>query len=358
MKTGYRGTFVISWTQTEVDGVVAGDRHDLKVGSLWVWRGDAVRVDGPSDRLRLDAADGFEQTRKHAARMVHKLVGAALAETPASELSLDTTFEDEAPLRDNCIVLSDGSQSYTGTLIEIEGSAPPLLMFMDQLPPQNSELWVVHCQRPQAPMSDDPEQKGGVICFTPGTRVWTNEGDVPVEQLTVGSLIQTKDNGMQPIEWMGSRRMTGARLFAMPWLRPVRISAGALAGSRPEEELLVSPEHRVVVGGDVARDLFNQEEVLVSAKDLVNGTSVRIDYLLHEVTYSHLLLPRHEVIWANGLETESFHPACAPLSSLNDKDRATLLTGLPDVADDPHSYGGFARRRLSQSEAAILQHAA
>lgn len=150
--------------------------------------------------------------------------------------------------------------------------------------------------------------------------------------------------------------MSGARLFAMPRLRPIRIRPGAFGIGEPDEELLVSPEHRMVVKGVTARALFNTPEVLVAARDLVNGTSVRLDTTVKEVTYVHLLLPRHEVLFANGVETESFHPANTAMSTISDQDRARLLQRLPAVADNPHSYGSYARRNLSSSEAAILMH--
>ena len=56
MGTGFRGTFVISWSQTEVNGLDAPPQQSLEVGAAWSWRGDAVRVDGPSDLMRLDDA--------------------------------------------------------------------------------------------------------------------------------------------------------------------------------------------------------------------------------------------------------------------------------------------------------------
>ncbi len=79
---------------------------------------------------------------------------------------------------------------------------------------------------------------------------------------------------------------------------------------------------------------------------------------LRQVTYVHLLFDHHEVLWANGVESESFHPASAALSTLDDKDKARLLSGYPELEFDPHTYGQFARRHLSSSEAAILNHAA
>jgi hypothetical protein len=229
-------------------------------------------------------------------------------------------------------------------------------MFVDELPPKNTSLWVVH-QSYEAPQYDPQgPDAGGVICFTPGTRIATPDGLKRIEELREGDEVQTKDNGAQEIQWIGSRRMSGARLFAMPRLRPIRLRAGALGVERPDDELVVSPEHRMLVAGPAAQALFNTDEVLVQARDLVNGRDVVVDSQLREVTYVHLLLPSHQVVWANGVETESFHPASTALSTLDDHDRARLLLGHPDFTSDPQSYGPAARRNLTTSEAAILLH--
>ncbi len=358
MKTGFKGTFVISWSQTEIDGLDAAPVQNLKVGAAWAWRGDAVRVDGPTDVLRLDQADGADKLRKRAARMVHRLVGAALdASAPVLSEDQKDTLESTA-LMDNSFVVTDGGQSYTVTLIEVGGGTQPLLMFLNEIPPRDCELWIVHHTLGATPHDSHAEGSGGVICFTPGTRIMTPEGLMLIEDLREGDMVQTKDNGAQAIRWVGSRRMTGARLFAMPKLRPVRIAAGTLGDEIPDHDLVVSPEHRILIKGAVAQDLFNTPEVLVAAKDLIDGNMVTVDMKMREVTYVHLLFDRHQVMWANGIETESFHPASAALSTLDEVDRARLLSTHPELEFDPHTYGSFARRNLSASEAAILRHAA
>lgn len=353
MKTGFRGTFVISWTQTEVDGFRTDAPESISVGAAWSWWGDTVRVDGPSDVLRLESANGKDIDRKRAARMVRRLVGAALTNARhPDEVELDE------PLVDRGFVVTDGAQSYTVTVIETGPGTPPLLMFVDEIPPRDREMWIVHHTLDEVQPSAAQAGTGGVICFTPGTRIETPEGPRLVEELREGDHVQTKDDGAQEIQWIGSRRMTGARLFAMPRLRPIRIRAGALGVERPEEELLVSPEHRMLISGDVARALFNTSEVLVAAKDLLNNATVTVDLAVREVTYIHLLLPRHQILWANGIETESFHPASATLSTLDEADRLRLLARYPAMEKAPLTYGGFARRSLSGSEAAILMHEA
>lgn len=349
MKTGFGGTFVISWSQTEIDGLPAAPMNALDVGASWCWHGDAVRVDGPAGLLRQDLAGSAEDLRRRAARSVRRLVGAAVQNrTDVHAIQVD------GPLMDRSFVVTNGVRSFTVTLIDAGPGKSPLLMFLDELPPRGTDMWVVsHALNAR---SNEPSGGTGVICFTPGTRIATPEGPKPVEQLREGERVQTRDNGAQEILWIGSRRISGARLYVMPRLRPVRIHAGALGIDRPEQELLVSPGHRMLLRGARVRELFNTPEVLVAAGDLVNGRTILSDTSVREVTYIHLMLANHQVLWANGVETESFHPSNASLTALTDADRARLFRLQPELERDPLSYGPHARRNLSASEAAILGH--
>ena len=353
MRAGFTGTFVISWSQTEVDGLEAASMNALTVGSSWSWSGDALRVDGPSDVLRLERTDGDANLRKRATHMVRRLVGAAMThQTDVNAVEVDD------PLMDSHFVVTDGRQSYTVTVIETGPGSQPLLMFLNTIPPRNTGLWIVHQSVGARAARPVDAAQGGVICFTPGTRISTPDGIRLIEELREGDKIMTRDSGPQEVMWIGRRRMTGARMFVMPELRPIRFRPGALGIERPDQELLVSPEHRMLIRGQVARTLFNTPEVLVPARDLVNGSTIFVDLKIREVEYIHLLLPHHQVIWANGVEAESFHPASAALSALSDQDRTRLLQQFPGMDVNPHIYGDYARRNLSQSEAAILMHEA
>ena len=350
MKTGFTGTFVISWSQTELDGQRSAAQSEVRVGSVWSWRGEALRLDGPTEVLRLEMARSEGDLRQRAARSVRKLVGAA-GVAPSAAAS-------PAQLADKSFTLTNGIDRYTATLIEVAPGKAPLLMFVDELPPRDRELWVLKQRLHDSGRGGPQAPENGVICFTPGTLIDTPEGPRPVETLREGDRVQTRDNGTQPIRWIGARRMTGARLFVYPHLRPVRLRAGALASGRPDEDLLVSPDHWLLLRGRHVEALFNTPEVLVAAKDLINGGSILTDTQLREVTYVHLLLEDHQVLWANGVESESFHPANAALSALSDGDRRRLREVLPAVEEDPYSYGGYARRNLTGVEAAILRHEA
>jgi hypothetical protein len=351
MITGSRATYVISWSQTEVDGVAAAALDVLAVGASWRWTGQPVRVDAPQSVLVLEAAEGAADMRKRAARMVRRLIGAAIAPQNMQAAALEGPDVPEQGF-----VVTDGHESYNVTIISVPDTGARLLMFVGEVPPSDRDMWVMRTSIDRSAFAGGARVEGGVICFTPGTRIRTPDGARLIEALQPGDLIQTKDNGAQAILWTGQRRMTGARLYAMPHLRPIRFRADALGAGRPEDDLLVSPQHRMLVRGPAARALFNSSEVLVAADDLLNDHSIMVDQTQREVTYIHLLLEAHNIIFANGMETESFHPANTALETIDPGQRDGLFGLLPGLADDAQGYGEYARRNLSRSEAAILRH--
>ncbi len=353
MGTGSRGTFVISWSQTETDGIAGASPDALGVGATWRWTGTPLRVDGPQSVLLLEGASGEAELRKRAARMVRRLIGMSLGRRVPAGPEGDGA-PDDGP--EQGFVVTDGQSAHPVTLIEVPDTGARLAMFLGAPPPEGRDLWVVRVAIGRGPRGTGARPAGGVICFTPDTFIATPQGPRPILSLRPGERILTRDNGPQEILWMGSRRMTGARLHAMPHLRPIRFRSGALGCGRPDGDLLVSPQHRMLVRGPAARLLFNSDEVLVAAGDLLDGRRVLVDHALREVTYVHLLLERHEIVFANGLEAESFHPANTALDSIDPAQRASLLALLPGIEAQPASYGEHARRNLSASEAAILRH--
>ncbi len=351
MKTGSQGTFVISWSQTETDGLKAAPLDILTVGAAWRWTGAPVRVDGPQEVLILNEAEGGADLRKRAARMVRRLIGTAVGATRDQR---DPDLEPDLP--DQSFIVTDGHQTYPITLISVPDTGALLLMVLGELPPPDQDMWVVRTAIDRSQTALGARTAGGVICFTPDTLIATALGPKRIQTLQQGDRVLTRDNGAQEILWTGHRRMTGARLHAMPHLRPIRFRQNAMGLDRPDLDLLVSPQHRILVQGPAAQALFNTPEVLVAAECLVNDQSIIVDYAVREVTYIHVLLGQHNVIWANGLETESFHPSNAALDAIEAGQRERLLHLFPMIDQNPDAYGDYARRNLSASEAAILRH--
>lgn len=181
-------------------------------------------------------------------------------------------------------------------------------------------------------------------CFTPGTRIRTPGGDMPVETLAAGDLVDTLDRGPQRLRWTGRRKVDGTGGFA-----PVRIAQGALGNRRA---LVVSPQHRMLITGWRAELLFGEPEVLVAAIHLVGWPGIE-RAPVPEVDYCHLLFADHEVIFAEGAPTESFHPG----SILMEADRALyaeIVSIFPELAAcDPESVSA-ARPVLAGREARVL----
>jgi len=192
-----------------------------------------------------------------------------------------------------------------------------------------------------------------LICVLRGTLIETPDGPVPVEDLAVGDAVLTKDNGAQPVRWSGSRRAGTDELAADPSLRPIRFAPGALGPERPTRELSVSPQHRMLITDWKAELHFGEAEVLVPAKALVNGTSVRVDHSQEPIEYFHLLFDRHEVMFTEGTPTESFHPGEYSLRELGDAAKVELHKLFPELFV-AGGYGDTARLSLRPWEAQIF----
>jgi Ca2+-binding RTX toxin-like protein len=190
-----------------------------------------------------------------------------------------------------------------------------------------------------------------IPCFTPGTLIETEHGARPVESLCPGDRVLTRDNGLQPLRWIGQRHLSLAQLMAQPHLQPVRIAAGALGEAGPARDLMVSPQHRVLVEGARAEMLFGEVEVLVPAKHL-QGDVVR-ELPLAGVTFVHLLFDRHEIVLSEGLWTESFQPAERMLSAMDAATRDEVLELFPGLAESAVPFQA-ARLSLKAHEARVL----
>lgn len=185
-----------------------------------------------------------------------------------------------------------------------------------------------------------------ISCFASGTSILTPDGPVAVERLKPGDLIETLDNGAQPLRWAGKTHLDRAALDRMPRARPVLIPQGVLENS---SDLLVSPQHCVLLGTRHGLD----RPMLARAKHLAELPGpCRIAQGVRQVTYHHLLLPRHEIIFANGVPTESFYPGAQGLRALPPAQCRAILAAIPGFTGGSveRAYGPRARQVLRRRE--------
>ena len=175
------------------------------------------------------------------------------------------------------------------------------------------------------------------VCFARGTLIETSIGPRPIEELRPGDALRTADRGFQPLRWVGS-----ATVAAIGRLAPVRIAAHAIGNTRA---LVVSQQHRILSWGELKDGTGRMAECFIPAKKLVNGSTIRLQEG-GEVEYFHLLLDRHEVLYSEGVPTESFYPGREGWKMLTERSRLEILDIFPDLhfkEDGTSSYGPLAR---------------
>jgi len=206
-----------------------------------------------------------------------------------------------------------------------------------------------------------PSEKGwnmpgtDVICFTRDAMIATMSGELPVQSLREGDRVITRDNGLQEIAWIGQKTLTQSDLAQNPNLQPIVIKAGSLGHNQPERDLMVSPNHRMLIANDANALLFDERETLVAAKHLVGKPGV-VRATVASVTYFHVLFEHHEVVLGNGAWSESFQPGDYSVSTLNDDQRAEIFGLFPELASDGAlAEFAAARRSLNKNEAALVR---
>ncbi|MDE2200159.1 MAG: Hint domain-containing protein [Rhodospirillales bacterium] len=133
-----------------------------------------------------------------------------------------------------------------------------------------------------------------VACFAGGTRIRAVAGEREVSRLRVGELVVPMGGAAVPIRWIGRRRLRGGR-HPRPWdVWPVRIRAHAFGADQPTRDVRLSPDHGVFIDG-----------VLIPIRHLINGATI-VQEEIEAITYWHVELDRHAILFADGLLAESY----------------------------------------------------
>ena len=136
---------------------------------------------------------------------------------------------------------------------------------------------------------------GSGHCFLRGTRILTPSGEIPIEELTTGALVETL-NGPLPVKWIGRQRF---RKDSPSWhwsVAPIRVARFALGDQYPRRELYLSPKHCLFIDG-----------FLIPVEWLVNGRSITLTMTddREVIEYFHIELETHEVVFAEGAPAET-----------------------------------------------------
>lgn len=184
----------------------------------------------------------------------------------------------------------------------------------------------------------------GPTCFTPGTMIETPDGPRMIEELQIGDMVMTLDQGPQPI-----RQIFDDTFRAVDNVAPIMFAKGAIGNDAP---LTVSPQHRMLVTGWQAELYFGQDEVLVAAKHLVNGDTIR-QVSGGAVRYIHLLFDAHQIVFGQGVPSESYFPGHAS-EAAKDAVQAEMLNLFPVLGENETACWQTVRPVLGRFEATLL----
>ncbi|QJF50890.1 Hint domain-containing protein [Roseobacter ponti] len=340
MPAFYKYNFAILGTQSTDGSGTPIDYDSVPTGS-WSYGGTTTMF---VVEERNQSNDEFEGDKNDEVIAQNNRLGKGQAQ------SVEINGSDQQLIWDYTFTVSDGTNTWRIGVIDVDlnndndledaGEDGYFLVFPDGMPPANTTLSV------GGVVEDDvstPHLDLGatLVCFAAGTLVDTASGPRPVESLAAGDLVMTRDAGLQPLVWTGATTVP-----ALADAAPVVISAGVLDN---ETDLVVSPQHALLVEDWRAELLYGETGVLVRAVDLLghDGVYRRPGGI---VTYCHILFDAHHLVRTAGQWSESLYPGDMTRQMVNPVARAEIETLFPDLK----GYGPKAARCLRRFEAGCL----
>jgi len=251
---------------------------------------------------------------------------------------------------DYTFTVTDGTTTWEVAVIDVDlnndndlndaGEDGYFLVFPDGMPPPDTDLTTGGIVE-----NDDSTPHLGlgaqVVCFAAGSQIETPQGPTRIENLVPGDLVDTAHMGAQAIRWTGQTTVP-----AMGDLAPVVITKGTLGNAA---DLIVSPQHAILLADWRAEMLFGEEQVLVRAIDLLGMDGVHRK-TGGSVTYCHILLDQHQLVCAHGVWSETLYPGTVAMGAVNAAARAEIQQLFPDLS----AYGPMVAPCLRGYEARLL----
>ena len=336
----------------QLDGVTQGDGSHLQGLSITLnnYNFEELQISDNGSDVSFDDNDGNQ-----------RLVG----DQNFDGASYSSNTRVEAEYR---IVLRnpDTGEEYEALALNLVNSSPAYgtiegLAFVDQIPPAGVALEVIDTAEGPGSSGQAAVDSANIAvpaCFTPGTQVRTPDGLRAVETMHAGEMVLTLDRGPQPLIWVGQTVIGSHDLQKRADLRPVLIRKDAFGAGMPCKDLRVSPQHRILISGPQAELLYGEPEVLAAAAHLVDGVHIVTDTSAAQVLYLHLQCADHEILWSDGLPSESYNPGALSLQGFSQTARKNLRSALPaKLASDGLSLNA-ARPLIKRHEASLWQFAA
>lgn len=193
-----------------------------------------------------------------------------------------------------------------------------------------------------------------IICFAKGTEIETSDGVRAIETLRPGDLIRTIDAGFVPLRWLGRTDVDPSEMAGCANTRPVRVKRDAFGPGQPTKDVVLSPNHRVLISGARAELHFGEPEVLLPVKALMDGVTIYQETARQGISYFHLLLDGHHIVETSGLLSESLFLGDQSMLAVSLQARQDLTSRLTECELQQLSATMAARPLLRARQARCL----
>lgn len=206
------------------------------------------------------------------------------------------------------ITLTDGTNTHYMTEVYIASSNSYYYIFHDPAPVLGVEYTVTNVSTPNSTFYSELST-AGVMCFVAGTLIATPQGECPIEQLQVGDRVSTLDRGPQPILWIGRRRVNWHEMKHHKGLRPFKVRASSLGPGCPVMDTWLSRQHRVLLTQQmVSHPKIGVTGAFAPVHTLTELAGIEEQCPTAGAIYLHIVTENHNVIWSNGMATETLLP--------------------------------------------------
>lgn len=204
---------------------------------------------------------------------------------------------------------------------------------------------------PATPMFED-----AFAGFSRGTLISTSEGPIAVEDLCPGIYIQTVDNGFMPLLWVGSMMVfPGMPEISDESVQLIRVTADSFGVGRPMQDLVLGPRARMMYRHPGCQQRFGSPAAFAPAHAFPDGDTTLALNLSAPVRLYHIALEGQQVVLANGMEVESFHPGSRADDRFDAEMLELFLSMFPQV-HSIHEFGTMNYPRLTAVELDELRY--
>ncbi len=186
--------------------------------------------------------------------------------------------------------------------------------------------------------------------FARGTLIATPHGDVAIEDLQPGDMVNTSSGEPAKLIWVGSSSFVPADAGRRMPL--IRIMADSFGQGRPNTFLTVGPAARILHTPHHLRSEAGERRLLTPVREFVDGVNVIEVVPPTPVRLFHICLDRHAAISAGGVELETFHPGANATRTVSHSLRDRFLGMFPQVGHIT-DFGPLAHPRAPEPQSEV-----